>query len=391
MKILVVQESDWVKRGPHQNHHLMERLSRKGHEVRVIDYEIMWKSGEGLVSTRKVFENEWKAVDGGGVTVIRPPIVKLPVLNYVSLLYTHRKEIKRQLDEFNPDVIIGFGILNAMLAIRLAGRTPFVYYLIDSLYRLVPQKAFQPLARYIESKNLKKADRVATINEKLKDYAISMGANPEETYVVRAGIDLERYDPNIDGSEIRERYGIEKDDSVFFFMGWLYDFSGLKEVATELSKIMDEKPDIKLLIVGDGDAFDDLQRIREDYHLENQIILTGKQPYETIPAFIASSDICLLPAYNNEIMRDIVPIKLYEYMAMGKPVITTKLPGVMREFGEGHGVVYVDRPEDALWRAVELIEDGMVSEYGSKARGFVEGYGWEDVVDEFEGILEEVV
>jgi glycosyltransferase involved in cell wall biosynthesis len=391
MKILVVQESDWVKRGPHQNHHLMERLSKRGHEMRVIDYEIMWKSGEGLVSTRKVFENEWKAVDGGGVTVIRPPIIKLPVLNYVSLLYTHRKEIKRQLDEFNPDVIIGFGILNAMLAIRLAGRTPFVYYLIDSLYRLVPQKAFQPLARYIESKNLKKADRVITINEKLKDYAISMGANPEETYVVRAGIDLERYDPNTDGSGIRKRYGIKEDDSVMFFMGWLYHFSGLKEVATELSRIKDEKLDIKLLIVGDGDAFDDLQRIREDYHLDNRIILTGKQPYESIPAFIASSDVCLLPAYNNETMRDIVPIKLYEYMAMGKPVVTTKLPGVMKEFGEGNGVVYVDKPEDALWKAVELIESGMIEEYGPAARGFVENYGWDDVVDEFENILEEVI
>ena len=165
-----------------------------------------------------------------------------------------------------------------------------------------------------------------------------MGANPEETYVVRAGIDLERYDPNMDGSEIRERYGIKEDDSVLFFMGWLYDFSGLKEVATELSKIADEKPNIKLLIVGDGDAFDDLQRIREEYHLENQIILTGKQPYESIPSFIASSDVCLLPAYNNETMRDIVPIKLYKYMAMGKPVITTKLPGVMKESGEGRGL-----------------------------------------------------
>jgi len=391
MKILVVQESDWVERGPHQNHHLMERLSIKGHEVRVIDYEILWESSDGLVSERRVFENEWKAVDGGGVTVIRPPIVKLPVLNYVSLLYTHRREIKRQLDEFKPDVIIGFGILNAMLAIRLAGRTPFVYYLIDSLYRLVPQKAFQSLARFIERKNLKKADRVITINEKLKDYAISMGANPDETYMVRAGIDLERYDPNIDGSEMRARYGIGKDDSVLFFMGWLYDFSGLKEVATELSKIKDEKPDIKLLIVGEGDAFDDLQRIREEYHLDDRIILTGKQPYASIPAFIASSDICLLPAYNNEVMRDIVPIKLYEYMAMGKPVITTKLPGVIAEFGEGQGVVYVDKPEDALKKAVELIENGRLQECGSKARGFVENCGWGDVVDEFEGILEEIV
>ena len=391
MKILVVHESDWVERGPHQQHHLMERLSKEGHEVRVIDYEIMWQSSEGLVSTRKVFENEWKVVDGGGVTVIRPPIIKFPVMNYVSLLYTHRKEIKRQLSEFYPDVIIGFGILNAMLALRLARKIPFVYYLIDSLHKLVPQKAFQPLAKYIESKNMKKADRVIVINEKLKDYAIKMGANPDATYVVRAGVDLERYNSNIDGSEIRAQYGIEKDDLVLFFMGVLYNFSGLKEVAIELSKNKNEK-NIKFLIVGEGDAFDDLQRIREEYHLDNQIILTGKKPYQEIPAFIAASDICLLPAYPTEkIMQDIVPIKMYEYMAMGKTVITTKLPGIMKEFGEDNGVIYVDKPEDALKKAVELIGDGSIEEEGRKARKLVEKYSWDSITDEFEKVLEAVV
>jgi hypothetical protein len=43
MKILVVQESDWLEKGPHQSHHLMERMSARGHEVRVIDFEIQWK------------------------------------------------------------------------------------------------------------------------------------------------------------------------------------------------------------------------------------------------------------------------------------------------------------------------------------------------------------
>ena len=394
MKILVIQESDWVEKGPHQSHHLMERMSKKGHEVRVIDYEILWRLHEdkSLISARKVFKNECKVVDGGDVTVIRPPIIKLPALNYVSLLYTHRKEIKRQLDEFNPDVIIGFGILNAMLAIQLAEKTPFVYYIIDSLHRLVPKKVFQPLAKYIESKNMKKADKIVAINEKLKDYAIKMGANPEETQVVRAGIDAERYDPNIDGSEIRRDYGIKEDDSVLFFMGTLFNFSGLKEVALELAKIKDEKQNIKLLLVGKGDVFDDLQKIREEHHLENRIILTGRQPYERIPEFLAAADICLLPAYPTEkIMQDIVPIKIYEYMAMGKPVITTKLPGVMKEFGENHGVIYVEKPEDALGNAIELIEPGSVKEEGRKARRFVEKYNWDDIVDEFEGVLEEVI
>lgn len=40
MKILVVQESNWLTRNPHQQHHLMERLAERGHSVRVIDYDI---------------------------------------------------------------------------------------------------------------------------------------------------------------------------------------------------------------------------------------------------------------------------------------------------------------------------------------------------------------
>ena len=63
----------------------------------------------------------------------------------------------------------------------------------------------------------------------------------------------------------------------------------------------------------------------------------------------------------------------------------------MKEFGEGQGVIYVDKPEDVLKKAIELVEKGRVEEQGLKARRFVEKYNWDDVVDKFEGILEEVI
>lgn len=395
MKILLVQETDWLKKGPHQQHHLMERLSLKGHEVRVIDHELLWQSEERreLYSRRKLFYNVSRVCKESDVTVVRPSIIKIPHLDYVSLVLSRKKEMDRQIKEFNPDVIIGFYILNAYLAGRIAKRKsiPFIYYWIDVYHAQIPFKPYQPIGKIIEKMTLKRADKVVTINEKLKDYAINMGASPDKTHVIRAGIDAERYDPNIDGSEIRKEYGIKEDDSVLFFMGTLFSFSGLKEVALELAKMKDEKPEIKLLFVGKGDAFDDLRKIRDEHHLENRIILTGRQPFKRIPEFLATADICLLPAYNNDIMRNIVPIKMYEYMAMGKPVITTKLPGVMEEFGDDHGVIYVDRPEGVLSKAVELIEGGTIGEHGSKARRFVERYKWDDLVDEFEWILEDVI
>jgi glycosyltransferase involved in cell wall biosynthesis len=144
--------------------------------------------------------------------------------------------------------------------------------------------------------------------------------------------------------------------------------------------------------VGEGDAYEALQQIREKHNLKNRIILTGKRPYQEIPEFIAASDVCLLPAYPDEkIMQDIVPIKMYEYMAMKKPVIATRLPGVMGEFGEDNGVVYVDKPEDAVARAMELVQSGRIQELGQKARSFVERYSWQSITDEFERILKETV
>jgi len=394
MRILVVQESDWIEKGPHQSHHLMERLSKRGHEVRVIDYEILWRERENkeIVSKRGVFRNVHKVVDEGGVTVIRPSIIKLPVLDYLSLVYTHRKEIKRQIEEFKPDVFVGFGILNANIAIRLAKKRgiPFVYYIIDELHRLVPQKYFQWLAKYVESKNMKNADKVISINEWLREYTIQMGAEREKTEVIRAGVELEHFNP-ADRDAIRERHGIKDEDVVLFFMGWLYSFSGLKEVAMELAGASEKHRNIKLLILGKGDLWDTLQDIKREFGLDSRIIIAGWQPYEEVPKYIMASDICLLPAYKNDVMKNIVPIKMYEYMAAGKPVIATSLPGIKKEFGNDNGVIYVDRPEDVLEKAVELIENGGIEKEGRKARKFVEKYSWDNIVDEVERVLEEVI
>ena len=394
MKILIVQESDWLKRGPHQQHQLADRLSLRGHQIRVIDYDVLWREQArgGLYSKRQVFDNVSKINAEAKVTVIRPGIIKIPLLDYVSLIITHQKEIDRQIKEFKPDIIVGFSILNSYLAVKAARRNdiPFMYYWIDVLHRLIPLKPLQFIGKTLEQKTLRQADRVLTINDKLKDYVIKAGASPRVTHVIRAGIDTELFKPSASIGNLRKQYGLKETDIVLFFMGWLYHFSGLKEVAQELAK--ETNKNLKLLIVGEGDAFEDLKQIRNKYNLQDKIILAGQRPYTEMPSFIAASDICLLPAYPWEkVMQDIVPIKLYEYMAMKKPVISTKLSGVMREFGEDNGVVYVDEPADAIDKAKSLVKDGKIGKLGARAREFVQKYSWDGITDEFEKILEGVV
>lgn len=392
MKILVVQESDWLERGPHQQHQLFDRLSVRGHEIRVIDFEILWQQqpGHEIFSKRKIFENVWKVDPAAKITVIRPGIIKLPLLQYLSLFFTHHAEIRKQILEFKPDIIVGFGILNNYLALKLAQRNgiPFIYYWIDVLHRLIPLKSAQGFGRLIERRALKTSDKVLTINEQLKNYVISEGASAS-TEVIGAGIDLDKFNPDTNNT-IRAEYGLKATDIVLFFMGWIYHFSGIKEVAIELSKI--GQSDIKLLVVGEGDAFEDLKSIREKYGLKDRLILIGKRPYTEMPKFISAADFCILPAYPREkIMQDIVPIKLYEYLAMKKVVICTRLPGVCKEFGDDNGIVYIDNPEDTVTKAIELARDDIIKDLGNRARNFVQKYDWETLTDRFEKILTEEI
>ena len=383
MKILVVQESDWIKRNPHQQHHLMERLSMRGHEIRVIDYPIDWEQGKGHYHKREVVDGYYKIHPESRVQVISPSILKIPYFIYPSMLFYHRREIKRQIKEFEPDVIIGFGIINTYLASRTAKKEKilFIYYWIDVLHMLIPENGFQALGEYLERATIKNSTQVIAINHKLEDFVKALGA--ENTKVIGAGIDLRKFDPNIKSSNIRQEYGINDEDTVLFFMGHLYNFAGLKEVTLELAK--GDHPNLKLLIVGDGDAYQELQDIIKYHDLSSKVILTGLKPYSEIPELVAASDICILPAYPEEkIMQDIVPIKLYEYMAMCKPVITTKLPGIMMEFGEGNGILYIDKPSDVIFKSYEI---DIIAE-GRKARKFVEKNDWSNITNEFEKTLQ---
>lgn len=394
MKILFTQETDWLKRNPAQQHHLAEMLSLRGHEIRAIDYELLWREQgkRELYSGRQVFPGISKIHDGARVDVIRPGIIKIPGLDYLSLLSSHRREINHQIEDFKPDAIVGWGILNSYLAMKAARRhnIPFLFYWIDVLDRLIPFKPFETVGRLVESSTLKGSNRILVINDKLRDYVLGLGAPPERTQVLRAGINTGQFNPDVSQETVRKQYGLDEKDVVLFFMGWLYNFSGLKEVALQLSKTPNHK--IKLLIVGEGDAYDKLQQIREKYNLQERLILTGKKSYQEIPAFIAASDVCLLPAYPDEqIMQDIVPIKMYEYMAMKKPVIATSIPGVMKEFGDDNGVVFVNQPEDVIARAIELVQNGSLIKLGAAARNFVEKYSWDIITDEFIGILEETL
>jgi glycosyltransferase involved in cell wall biosynthesis len=392
MKILFTQETDWLVKFPIIQHHVLEMMTLRGHEVRVIDFELLWrKTPHGLFSRRQVTPNVMRVFPNSRVMLIRPGIIKIPVLDYVSVLWNHRREIDRQMREWSPDVIIGVSILNSYWAGRAAQRAgiPFIYYWFELMHLFIPLKLFSALGKMVEKAALRRSDKVLTITDNLKQWIAKTGFPEDKIEVLESGVSLKAYQSGTGRDSIRQVNNFQKEDLVLFFMGWLYHFSGLKEVMREMSRRHD--PQIKLLIVGDGDAFEDLRSLQSSLKLSDSVKLVGRKPFSEIPDYLAAADICIFPAYNNETTRDIVPAKLYEYLAASRPVIATSLPAVVSKFGKGHGVAYVEKPEEVIDKAKELLVSPEWTSIGIEAREFAGRYSWENITDRFEAIVDRTI
>jgi glycosyltransferase involved in cell wall biosynthesis len=388
-RILVVQETDWLKRGPHQQHHLFERLAARGHTIVVLDFEILYTPWPraSLIAPRQ----HWQAVTrtpapSPGVAVVRPAMLRLPALSRLVSLATFYAELVAQCRAHRPDVIVGYALSTGLPAVAAARqfRVPFLFHVIDSLHTLVPVRLVRPVADLFERGLLRAADRTLYINEDLRQYGVDRGADPARAGMIRTGVDLDRFRPDLDARQLRVQWGLAESDVVLLFIGWLYPHAGIER----LMRLLPELPaNVRLVVVGTGEDEARLKRLHSELNLGERVIFTGPQPYDLAPHFMALADVCTLYSDLLPITRHIVPIKTYEYMAAGRPVLASPLPGVMRDVPPGNGLLYVSEPE--LPAALhQLLDDGYRRALGARARAFVEAHcDWNRLTDAFESLI----
>jgi glycosyltransferase involved in cell wall biosynthesis len=394
MKILLLQDVDWTKKGPHQQHHLMELMSLRGHDILVIGFDQLWKEEKGFFSKRSYFPKVSRFYEGSKISFIRPAFIRFPILNYLSFAISSKIEITRQFLKFNPDLIIGFSsILTNYWGLGMAKKLglPYLYYCDDNPSSFNVSKPLVSIAERIAIEIMKESDKVLTINRALNDYVIGLGADPFTTEVLPQGVDFRRFKPSqVDSNEVRKEYNISKDDILLFFMGWLYTFSGMSEVILDINKHKELHPKFKLMIVGYGDDYARLKILVDSLNIKDRVIMTGKKPFDEIPKLISAADFCLLPAHNDEVIRDIVPIKIYEYLAMHKPVISTKLPGMTKEFGQNDGIIFIDSPDEVIETVVSLGNEEIES-IKLDAMKYIQNYDFNKILIQFESILMKLI
>jgi glycosyltransferase involved in cell wall biosynthesis len=374
LNLLVVHEVNYSAKIIYEYQILPEILTILGHRVTVIDYDDTWKqaSGQPIVRFRtRVLEGTHRAYPEAAVTVRTPGMIRLPMLSRVSGALTTAADVVQVMRSQKFDAVLLYGLptvgLQALYAAR-SFRIPIFFRSIDILNRLVPYAPLRPLTKFLEGWVYRRVDGISCVTPHLKEYVESYGIPPKDVEVLPSGVDTRLFSPGPKDEVLLSKWKIGPSDPLIFFMGTIYTFSGLDRVILDFHKIVSRHPRARLLIAGVGEDQGRLQRLATEKGLHEHVIFTGLQPYSALPGLIRSCDICINPFELNPITRDILPTKLFQYLACGKPVLMTELPGTLPFLkGAEDGVVYTSLDSFADATASLLSDRARLDELGQNA------------------------
>lgn len=165
---------------------------------------------------------------------------------------------------------------------------------------------------------LKKCTAIITQTETLKNILSKYTNKP--IFVVSNGVDTNKFKISFK-SEVRKNLDIKDKEVLAIFVGSFMKWHGVHDVV----RLAELFPKVKFLMVGGGFLFDDVKLKVKGI---KNVFLVGPKPNKEIPGFLAAADIALAP-FNTERFKELdeygfwwCPVKLFEYMAMGKPVVS---------------------------------------------------------------------
>lgn len=400
MNILFVHEVDWLNKVVFDIHSLADALSLRGHHIFAIDYEDEWKRENlfdfGSLKT-KHFDGIARSLPGASVSVRRPGFIKIPALGRLSAAFTHYAEIRKTIREKNIDIIILYSVpTNGLQTVRLARKynIPVVFRSIDILHMMVRYPALRPITKFLEKRVYAGADLVLPNTPQYLKYVSGMGVPASRIRLLPFPVDTGLFQPLVDSSEVRRKWSLEGGKQVIVYVGTLFEFSGLDEFLRHFPGVLQEAPQARLMIVGDGPQRPKLERIIAELGLKNQVIITGFQPYRTMPQYINMATVCINPFLITDATLDIFPSKIVQYAACGKATVATPLRGITSLLsGESHGVVYAEDTAGIAREVISLLKS-------AERRRQIEGNGYyyirdnfsiEKIAGELETILEEAI
>ncbi|HEY4489333.1 MAG TPA: glycosyltransferase family 4 protein [Candidatus Paceibacterota bacterium] len=221
----------------------------------------------------------------------------------------------------------------------------------------------------------RRAYKLIAISKGLSDAYIKAGVAPECITIAPDAVDEGLFVNVPERRKAREIIGLVSDKPVVMYVGHLYERKGVDILAAAAAKL----PEVLVAFV--GGASDDLPRFKERWGKVPNIRILGHVSHERVPLYLRAADLLILPnsAKNEDSFKFTSPMKLFEYMASGTPIIASGVPALYEVLKADSA--YLVSPDDAEALAAGItnaLEHPLeAEEKAAHARERVKGYTWD--------------
>lgn len=339
---------------------MAEALRERGHDVHVITYHLGSSSIPVSVPVHRIRNLSWYQKLGPG-----PSYAKLLFVDPLLV-----RKLSEVLSAQRFDVMHAHhyeGTLVAAAA-RLKHRIPMVYdahtLLMSELpyYKLgLPKNALRKLGAWMDRGIPRLATHTVCVTDTIRDKLIRFsGMKPDKVSVISNGIEVDDFASAAATPATRM--------SSVLFAGNLAQYQGIDHLLNAFARVVPRVPEARLMIASDT-SFADYESLARTLGIRDRIDLVDAPPFKDLPALIASCPVAVSPRTDG----DGIPVKLLNYMAAGRAVVSFE--------GAAPGVVHGQTGFLAPNGDIGALADGMVTllqdpelarRYGAAARAYIE-------------------
>ncbi len=189
-------------------------------------------------------------------------------------------------------------------------------------------------------------------------------------------VTIHDFDIGVSKEDARKRLGLPLNKKLAIYTGHLYAWKGV-DVLARAAEFLQEN--MEAVFVGGSPV--DIAPFRKKYGADARIRIVGQRPYKEIPLYLQAADVLVLPNTATEAVSRwyTSPIKLFEYMASGRPIIAADLPSIRDVLNEKNAVLVPPDEPEVLARAIAdlCVDPARAGRVATEARREVEQFTWQ--------------
>jgi len=299
---------------------------------------------------------------------VRGLVSDLPAVGELELMGEVAHRIETLVRRFRPHLLHAHSpVLNAIPALRVGRRAGIpVIYEIRALWEdaAVDHGTTREgslryrVSRGIETYAATRAAHVVTICEGLRSEMVSRGLPFSRITVVPNGVDIEQFaGQGAKDAELACSLGLVG-SVVLGFVGSFYGYEGLGLLVSAMRRILERRPDARLLLVGGGYQEDNLRRQATELGIADRVVFTGRVPHDEVCRYYDLIDVLVYPRLSMRLTDLVTPLKPLEAMAQGRLVAASDVGGHCELLKDGvTAVLFKAGSEEDLARKVLTLVD----------------------------------